>query len=337
MALRYIMSNIDNDRPTFADMIFQKVCPDNRFLDEMNVIIPWGEIKIFFNKHLKRKDNKAGRPAYPTMFMFKIHLLQQWYDLSDAQAEYQIQDRLSFRKFLGLGMESDIPDSTTIENFRHLMEERNWGDKLVKLLDDYFVANGLIRKEGNIVDATFLRANSKPTKNEEKKTDIDAEFGHKGFGYSGTINMDKNSKLIRKTNTTSARILDHQDVESALIGDEKELYADKGYAPVRNNLMNKLKNCDVFIMFKRQRGKKNGPAPELPPVLEEANKACSKIRARVEHAFATIKEGFGFKRLRYRGLERVANKFNSLAIAYNFKRLGYLMRQNFFALQPKCA
>lgn len=330
------MSNKDKNNYTFAEMVFQKVCPDNAFLDEMNTIIPWGEFDIFFNKHLKRKDNKPGRPAYPTRLMFKIHLLQQWYDLSDRQAEYQINDRLSFRKFLGLGIEDNVPDATTIENFRHIIEERNWGEKLVKLLDDYFVANGLIRKEGNLVDATFLRANSKPTKNKDKKTDIDAEFGHKGFGYSGTINMDKASKLVRKTNTTSANILDHQDVENALIGDEKELYADKGYAPVRKDLTLKLTNCKVYIMHKRQRGKKNEPTPELPQVLQEANKSYSKIRARVEHAFATIKECFGFKRLRYRGLERVASKFNSLAIAYNFKRLGFLLRGKPPLLQPLC-
>jgi transposase, IS5 family len=337
MVLRYIMSNKDNERPSFADFVFQKVCPDNRFLDEMDEIIPWEVFEKFFNKHLKRRYKKAGRPAYPLMLMFKIHLLQQWYDLSDAQAEYQINDRLSFRKFLGLGMESNVPDSTTIENFRHLMEDRNWTEKLIKLLDNYFIENGLIRKEGNIVDATFLRANSKPTKNEDKKTDIDAEFGHKGFGYSGTINMDKCSKLIRKTNTTSANILDYQDVENALTGDEKELYGDKGYAPVRNDLTNKLKTCKVFIMFKRQRGKKNEPTPKLPQLLQDANKSYSKIRSRVEHAFATIKETFGFKRLRYRGLERVANKFNSLAIAYNLRRMGYLLKRKPAESQPICA
>lgn len=331
------MSKNDNDRPTFADMVFQKICPDNRFLDEMNEIIPWDEFDIFFNKHLKRKDNRAGRPAYSTRLMFKIHLLQQWYDLSDRQAEYQINDRLSFRKFLGLGMESDIPDATTIENFRHLIEERNWGDKLVKLLDDYFVANGLIRKEGNLVDATFLRANSKPTKNEDKKTDIDAEFGHKGFGYSGTINMDKESKLIRKTNTTSAKFLDHQSVEEVIIGDEKEFYGDKGYAAARKELKKKMPDCKIKIMFKRKRGKKNEPTPKLHPLKEAANKLYSKTRSRVEHAFAIMKESFGFRRLRYRGLERVANKFNSLAIAYNLKRLGYLLKRKPAELQPSCA
>jgi len=321
--------NIKNDTSlSFADYVFQQVCPDNKFLEEMNEIIPWGELQEFFDTHILRKHNKPGRPAYPIMLKFKIHLLQQWYDLSDFQAEYQINDRLSFRKFLGLGMESDIPDSTTIENFRHMMEEQDLGKKLIKMLDDYFIKNGLIRKEGNLVDATFLRANSKPTKNEDKKTDIDAEFGHKGFGFSGTINMDAKSKLIRKTNTTSAKLLDHQSVEEVIIGDEKNFYGDKGYAPARAALRKKMPECIIRIMHKRQRGKSGEPTPELSPKKQEANRSYAKTRARVEHAFGIMKERFKFKRLRYRGLERVANKFDSMTIAYNFSRLGYLMRKN---------
>jgi len=331
------MSRKENNGLSFADFIFKKVCPDNKFLEEMKEIIPWGELAIFFNKHLKRNDNRPGRPAYPTILMFKIHLLQQWYDLSDPQAEYQIKDRLSFRKFLGLGMESDVPDATTIENFRHLMEARNWGDKLVKMLDEYFVANGLIRKEGNIVDATFLRANSRPAKDEEKKTDIDAEFGHKGFGYSGTVNMDEKSKLIRKTNTTSAKLLDHQSVEDVIIGDEQELYGDRGYTPARKDLKNKMPKCKIKIMYKKKRGKKNEPAPELHPLKKAANKKYAGIRARVEHVFGTMKETFRFTRLRYRGLERVANKFNSLAIAYNLRRFGYLLKRKNVELQVNYA
>lgn len=322
---------------SFADFVFQKVCPDNKFLEEMDKIIPWDEIEKFFKKDLKMKKNKAGRPPYPIMLLFRIHLLQQWYDLSDAMAEYMIHDRLSFRKFLGMGIESNIPDSTTIENFRHLMEEKNWGEELVKMFDNYFIENGLILKEGNIVDATFLRANSKPTKDEEKKTDIDAEFGHKGYGYSGTINMDRESKLIRKTNTTPANILDYQSVEDVLFGDEKELLADRGYAPARKELKEKMPDCKLKIMYKRKRGKKNEPTPELHPLKKAANKVYAKVRSRVEHPFGIIKEVFGFTRLMYRGLERVANKFNSLVIAYNLKRLGFLSRSKNAELQANCA
>lgn len=323
------MGGENNKELSFADYVFNQVCPDNKFLDEMNEIIPWHELQNYFDGHIKRNHNKPGRPAYPIMLMFKIHLLQQWYDLSDFQAEFQINDRLSFRKFLGLGIEDSVPDSTTIENFRHLLEEQDLGKKLVKILDDYFVKIGLIRKEGNLVDATFLRANSKPhKKNPDKNSDIDAKYGHKGFGFSGTINMDKKSKLIRKTNVTSAEVLDFQSVEEVLVGDEKELYGDKGYAPARKSLKLKMPECIIKIMHKRERGKKGEPTPKLSPKKQEANAKYAKERARVEHAFGIMKERFKFKRLRYRGLERVAAKFDSMAIAYNFSRLGYLMRQS---------
>jgi transposase, IS5 family len=316
-----------NKELSFADYVVNQVCPDNKFLDEMAEIIPWHELQSYFNGHIKRNHNKPGRPAYPIMLMFKIHLLQQWYDLSDFQAEFQINDRLTFRKFLGLAIEDSVPDSTTIENFRHMMEEQDLGKKLVKILDDYFVKIGLIRKEGNLVDATFLRANSKPhKKNPDKNSDIDAKYGHKGFGYSGTINMDKKSKLIRKTNVTAANVLDFQSVEEVLVGDEKEIYGDKGYAPARETLREKMPDCIIKIMHKRQHGKKGEPTPELTPKKQEANKIYAKERARVEHGFAVMKERFKFKRLRYRGLERVAAKFDSMAIAYNLSRLGFLLR-----------
>lgn len=322
------MGTINDNNLNFADYVFQQVCPDNKFLEEMNEIIPWHELQNYFDGHIKRNHNKPGRPAYPIMLMFKIHLLQQWYDLSDFQAEFQINDRLSFRKFLGLNIEDSVPDSTTIENFRHMMEEQNLGQLLVKILDDYFVKIGLIRKEGNLVDATFMRANSKPhKKNPDKNSDIDAKYGHKGFGYSGTINMDKKSKLIRKTNVTSAEVLDFQSAEAVIIGDEKELYGDKGYEPARKSLKLKMPECIMKIMHKRQRGKKGEPTPKLSPKKQEANAKYAKERARVEHAFGIMKERFKFKRLRYRGLERVAAKFDSMTIAYNFSRLGFLMRQ----------
>jgi IS5 family transposase len=321
------MSRKQNNSFTFADLIIEKVCPTNKFLEEMNEVVPWEEFEKFFNKHLPRTPDGPGRPPYPLILLFRIHLLQQWYDLSDEKVEFMIYDSLSFRKFLNLRINQDIPDSTTIENFRHLMEEKGWDQKLIKLFDAYSIRKGLIKKESNIVDATFLRANSRPTKTEEKKTDIDAEFGYKGYGYSATINMDSESKLVRKTNTTSAKLLDHQSVEEVLIGDEKELEGDKGYAPARENLERVLPDCKVKVMYKRTRGKKNEPPKELHIEQKKANKVISKTRARVEHPFGIIKNDFGFTKLRYRGLERVSAKTNSLALAYNLKRLGYLVKR----------
>lgn len=308
------------NRPTLADFLINERCPNNKFLEEMEEVIPWWELQDWFDSHIKKNHNRPGRPSYPIMLMFKIHLLQQWYNLSDREAEFQINDRLSFRKFLGLGIEDNIPDATTIENFRHLMEEKNIGKGLIKVLDKYFKQIGLITREGNIIDATFLRANSKPHIDPNKNSDIDAGLGHKGFGYSGTINMDKKTKLIRKTVVTGAQVLDFKSMEESLVGDERELYGDRGYAPARKLLAQKFPYINLKIMHKRQRNK------DLELYQQANNKMYARERARVEHVFAAIKRVFGFTRVKYRGLERVTAQFESLAIAYNFYRLGFLLR-----------
>ena len=175
----------------------------------------------------------------------------------------------------------------------------------------------------------MLQANSKCHRNLNQNSDKDARAGYKGFGYSGTINMDKKSKLIRNVYVTPANILDFKSLDPVLLGDEKEIYADRGYAPCRRSLSEKLPNTKLGIMFKRHRGKRGEPAPELNDKEKELNDNCAKIRARVEHAFGVMKSKFGFSRIMYRTLERAGVKFESLTIAYNFYRLGFLMRTKY--------
>ena len=105
---------MEDNRPTLAQCFVEQACPDNKFLEEMNNVIPWLEIESWFKAHLKKERKKTSRPSYPIILMFKIHLIQQWYNLSDRETEFQICDRLSFRKFLGLGIEDSVPDATTI-------------------------------------------------------------------------------------------------------------------------------------------------------------------------------------------------------------------------------
>ena len=143
---------------------------------------------------------------------------------------------------------------------------------------------------------------------------------------SGTINMDKCTKLVRKTEVTPANVLDYKSTETVIIGDEKELYADRGYAPSRKMMEEKHPEITNKIMYKRQRGKMGSEYTPLDVFREHHNKTIAKERTRVEHVFAAIKKVFKFSRLRYRGLERVTTKFESLNIAYNFYRLGFLMR-----------
>ena len=131
------------------------------------------------------------------------------------------------------------------------------------------------------------------------QTHIDASLGHKGFGYSGTINMDKATKLVRATEVTPANVLDYKSTEAVIIGDERELYGEKGYAPIRKTLAQKYPYLKLKIMHKRQRNH------ELKLNEQANNRMYAKERARVEHVFAAIKRVFGFTRVRYRGLERV--------------------------------
>ncbi len=304
----------------FAQFVFDGVCPEHRFLEEMQTVVPWE----LFDRELKRGivRKSGGRPPFPLLLLFKMHLLQVWFGLSDQGCEFQVKDRLSFRKFLGLGIEQKVPDSTTLEDFRHDFEPI--AEQVLAKLDEFFKEKGLLLKEGNVVDATFIRANSRPRKDPEQNSDVDADHGHKGFGYTATANVDVKTKLVRKVHTTSARPHDSRMLEESLKGDENLLYADSAYAGHRH----KLKGIKTRILYKRQRGKKGEPTPELPKRKQFLNKAYAKVRARGEHVFACWKTGWGgIRRAWYRGLERVNQQMQSLAIAYNLRRYGYLTRE----------
>ena len=304
----------------FAQFTFDQVCPQNRFLAEMSGVVPWGLFERELKKGIVRKT--GGRPAYPILQLFKMHLLQVWFGLSDAGCEFQIRDRLSFRKFLGLGIDEAVPDSTTLENFRHDFEPIAEG--VLAKLDNFFKEKGLLLKEGNMIDATFIQANSRPHKDPEKNSDLDADHGHKGFGYTTTVNADVGSKLIRKVYTDSARPHDSQHVQSVLKGDESLMYADSGYQGTQDTLAKQ--KCKARFMAKRKRGKKGEPTPPLPLRLKYLNRLYAKTRARVEHIFGIWKTVFKIQRACYRGLERVNQQMQSLALAYNLRRYGFLSR-----------
>lgn len=307
----------------FAQLLVNQVNPGNRFLEEMSETVPWGLFEKELQRGIKRKG--TGRPPYPLLLLFKMHLLQVWFGLSDAGCEYMVKDRLSFREFLGLGIDQAVPEATTLENFRHAFEPI--AERVLEKLDAFFKEKGLFLKAGNAVDATFIQANSRPHKDKEKNSDQDADHGHKGFGYTATINMDVGTKIIRKSDTEDARPHDSQHMGKVLKGDEKQMYADSAYQGNKEALADR--GCKPRIMAKRQRGKKGEPTPDLPLRLKYLNKLYAKTRSRVEHVFACWKTVFKVQRAWYRGLERVNQQVQSLTLAYNLRRYGYLKRTNY--------
>lgn len=313
-----------------ADWVIAGICPCNKMLEEVNATAPWGLIKAELTKFVERKS--GGRPSYDLLLLYKMSLLKVWHGLSDEKTEFACCDRLSFKRFLGLGITDKVPDATTLENFRHELEAVGLDEHLLSTLDNFFKQRGLLMQSGTMVDATFVKGNCKPAYDEDLKpapdaqSDIDAEAGFKGLGYSATTNVDKGTKLIRKVVVGSARAHDSQYLGDVMVGDEVGVvYADSGYEGKEKVLKPELK---LETIKKRKRGKKGEGSVELTPEEVKHNKWVGKLRAGVEHVYACWKERFGLKRASYRGLERVNQQMQQLGMAYNLTRWGYLCRQH---------
>jgi IS5 family transposase len=136
-----------------------------RFLAEMEKVVPWKALLDLIEPHYPKISSKGGRPPYPLTTMLDIHLLQQWYDLSDPAMEDALIEVPTMRRFAGINMISDrIPDETTILTYRHLLEKHDLGLQIFAVVKAHFKAhfkaNGMAMKQGTIIDATLIAAPS---------------------------------------------------------------------------------------------------------------------------------------------------------------------------------
>ncbi len=291
-----------------------------RFLDEMNQIIPWDALMGLIEPYYK--ENQVGRKRKELMMMLKIYCLQQWYALSDPGAEEAIYDRNSFQKFLEIDlMQDSVPDETTILNFRHLLEEHSIQKKIFKAVGELLEEKRLIMKRGTIVDATILEAPSS-TKNKEKKRDSEMSSTKKGntwhFGMKAHIGVDSDSGLVHSFETTTARIHDKEVEELLYHGEEEARYGDKGYYDEKKRKEITAKGIYWGIA---DRGKRNHP---LSKKQKKRNKKNSSIRSKVEFPFQVIKCQWRYTKVRYRGLfKNTCNLFMlfSLSNLYKVRRL----------------
>jgi len=196
---------------SFLSLAFnKKVLKCERFLNEMDQVIPWYKLINKVEKHYQEK--KTGRNRTETKLLLKIYFLQQWYNLSDPGVEEAIYDRNSFQRFLDLDLLSDsVPDETTILNFRHLLEENNLQEKFFIIMNKVLEKNNLIIKEGTILDATIINA-PRSNKNEYGKRDSEMSSTKKGnnwyFGMKAHIRVDHKSGIVHSIKTTTAKVHD---------------------------------------------------------------------------------------------------------------------------------
>ena len=204
-----------------------------KFLAEMEQVVPWLALLDLIEPCYPKTSKKGGRPPYPLATMLRIHLMQQWYSLSDPGMEEALIEVPTMRRFAGIDLISDrIPDETTILTFRHLLEENELGEQIFQTVKAHLKERGMAMKQGTIIDATLIAAPSS-TKNKEGKRDPEMHQTKKGnqwyFGMKVHIGVDKDTGLIHSVETTAANVHDITQAADLLHGEEKVVYADAGY------------------------------------------------------------------------------------------------------------
>lgn len=295
----------------------------DRFLAEMDQVVPWSELEALIAPHYaKPTGRKGGRPPMGLARMLRVWCLQQWFALSDPGAEEALYDSESMRRFAGFELGEDaIPDETTILNFRRLLEAHALTEQLFSLVRDLLQTRGLLLREGTLVDATLIAA-PPSTKNEARARDPEMTQTKKGnawhFGMKLHIGVDRDSGLIHSLVTTTAKEADCTQIEALLHGQERSVWADRGYDYPKVRATITAQGALDAVAIRRRPGE-----PECDEVLLH-NKVVAKIRARVEHVFRVLKCQFGYTRVRYRGLAKNTSQLQGLCALINL----YLARHD---------
>lgn len=313
-------------------------------LQKLNDFIDWNIFqspinKVFINE---QKDlSKGGRPPFSKLLLFKAMIIQSLYNLSDDQLEFQIIDRASFKRFLGLKKSDKVPDSRTFWLFREQLKEKNLIMTLFNTFNETLDAAGIFANEGKMIDASFVevpRQRNSREENEhikekgtapkewEKQTnklaqkDVDARWTKKNnttfYGYKNHVKGDVKTKLIKDFVVTDASVHDSQTVEQLLTEEDKgqELYADSAYTGQEQEKIYQKKGVIEKIIEKGYRNK---------PLTEEQkgnNKQYSKTRVRVEHIFGFVENSMNGSFIRTIGIARAKAKIGLMNLTYNICR-----------------
>ena len=291
-----------------------------RFLSEMEAVVPWKALIDLIEPHYPKTSSKGGRPAYPLATMLRIHLMQQWYSLSDPAMEDALIEVPTMRRFVGIDLVSDrIPDETTILAFRHLLEKHNLGEQIFETVKAHLKDRGMAMKQGTIIDATLIAAPSS-TKNKSGERDPEMHQTKKGnqwyYGMKVHIGVDKDSGLIHSVETTAANVHDLTPAAELLHGDEEVVYADAGYQGIekRPEMEGKTTTFRIAMRPGKRRALPDTTEGRLDDLVETAK---AHIRAKGEHPFRVIKQQFGFQKTRLRGMVKNRCKVNVLAALTN--------------------
>ena len=318
-------------------------------LEKLNAVIDWELFRPILSKGMEatkaERKGPGGRPPYDCVLMFKILVLARLFNLSDDQAEYQINDRMSFMRFLGLGLGDKVPDAKTIWLFRDTLTKAGVMEDLFAEFNRMLEKKGIITHTGTIVDATFVDAPRQRNSRKDNQTikagetpeewledtpearhkraqkDVDARWTIKNkelhYGYKNHAKVDAESKIITAYEVTAASVHDSQVFLDFITDEDSHVYADSAYAHLATQLP---EGVTSHICEKGFRGH------PLTEAQKEANRVKSKVRCRIEHVFGFMTGSMHGITVRSIGKKRADFNIGLTNLVYNLCRYTILDR-----------
>lgn len=293
----------------------------NEQLSRIDAMIDWAPIAAIAGKLRNKAD---GRPPYPALVMVKALYLQALYDLSDPGLEAALLDRLSFRRFCGLGLDAHTPDETTIWRFRNDAAQADAMQACFAEVNRQLEARGLVLKKGMLMDATLVQATHTAPKMSagagaaharEPEVNWTKKNGKAHFGDKGHVGMDRGSGLVRKGALTGAKTYESEVADALISWDERAVYGDKAYPKKERRAA--LRRAGIKDRIAKRRHKSE---PPLSPRQKRRNDLIARHRAPVEGVFSQLKRLYGWSRTRCHTLARNAADFFAILTVFNRKR-----------------
>lgn len=288
-------------------------------LERLDAATPWEELAAPILRLPEYRGTGAGRPAWCPVLMLKCLMLAKWNNLSDPGLEEALKDRISFRRFVGLSFTDDTPDETTFVKFRARLREAGLHDVIFDAVVRHIEKQGLLVKEGTMVDATIIEApRGRPRPDGTTTRDRDASFTSKHgvphHGYKGHIAVDL-SGIVTDYRFGTAKEHDSHYIDELTITEKTLVLADSAYSDRARRAALRSRGVIDGIIYKRHRGQK-----KLYDWQERWNRLVARSRALVEHPTGMMKQQLGYCRVRYRSRERNAFDFALILTACNIKR-----------------
>ena len=314
-------------------------------LKRLSDSIPWESFRPLLDKgYAQERKSNAGRKRIDPLILFKMLVLQQLFNLSDQELEFQVNDRRTFEHFVGSGVMSSIPDATTVAFFRDRLLKAGVIEELFEMFESYLRSQGLQARGGQIIDATLVpvpKQRNTREENEEIKAgrlpegwdknpdrlrqkDLDARWVKKNdisyYGYKNSICIDVDHGFIRRYAVTPANIHDSQMLPRLLDPENEHdfVWADSAYS---GECFADLLSLGGFESLIHEKGARNHP---LSDEAKKMNRVKSAIRACVEHVFGCMTMSMGGKLTRKIGLKRTEVWWGLKNLTFNFLR--YLQR-----------